>query len=120
MMLAIASAPTLLLGDTDVWTEQAPFEPGLPTNEYLTSAPLIAPLVCQPQYEVRNPLLVTSGDVSTKYKPFVSLGSRPLVIALATIELMAPSLRFFEPWEYASVVCVASVTRFGTFRFAPS
>ena len=38
------------------------------------SAPAMLPWVCQPQYDVRNPLLVTSTDVSTKYTPFAVAG----------------------------------------------
>ena len=70
MTLAIASAPTLPLGEADVCAAQPAFAPGSPTNAYLMSVPPIVPWVCQPQYDVRNPLLVTSTDVSTKYTPF--------------------------------------------------
>ena len=39
------------------------------------SVPPIVPCVCQPQYDVRNPLLVTSAEVSTKYSPLGPWGA---------------------------------------------
>src|SRR6185312_11689827 len=46
-----------------------------PTNAYLMSWPRIEPCVCQPQYCEQKPeLALTSGPVSTKYTPFVSVG----------------------------------------------
>src|SRR5512143_316411 len=72
MTLAMPSAPVSPLGLTAVCASHAPGQrSGLPTNEYLMSAPAIVPWVCQPQYAVQNPDdSSTSADVSTKYTPF--------------------------------------------------
>src|SRR6266513_4625711 len=93
MMLAMPSAPALLLGLVVCASHALGQRSGLPTNEYLMSEPAIVPCVCQPQYCVQNPeLAVTSADVSTKYTAFVSFGSLPLVIASDTTAWLAASL----------------------------
>ena len=46
--------------------------------------------VCQPQYWVQKPeVSLTSGEVSTKYTPFLSFGSVPLAMAVADDRLDA-------------------------------
>src|SRR5438876_11985319 len=56
MILAMPSAPGLPLGLDALWASHAlGHRSGLPTNEYLTSAPRMLPWVCQPQYWVQKP-----------------------------------------------------------------
>src|SRR5436305_14520496 len=50
MMLAMASAPALLLGLVVCSARAEGQRAALPTKEYLMSLPLMVPLVCQPQY----------------------------------------------------------------------
>src|SRR2546426_1936108 len=67
MMLAMPSAPTLSLGPVVCAAQELGQRSGLPTNEYLMSAPEIVPCVCQPQYCVQKPDDAgTSDEVSTK------------------------------------------------------
>src|SRR5258706_1213294 len=65
MMLAMPSAPALPLGAVCIEHELGQ-RSGLPTKEYLMSAPDIVPCVCHPQYCVQKPELpLTSAEVST-------------------------------------------------------
>src|SRR5262245_63058089 len=67
MMLAMPSAPALPFGPVVCAAQAFGHRSGLPTNEYLMSAPWIVPCVCQPQYCVQKPdVALTSADVSTK------------------------------------------------------
>src|SRR5262245_25573756 len=93
MIDAMPSAPTLPLGGAVPAVHAAGQRSALPMNAYLMSDPATVACVCQPQYCVQNPdVSFTSADVSTKYTAFVSLGSRPLVIAADTTARTPPSL----------------------------
>src|SRR4051812_46856321 len=96
MMEAIPSAPALPFGPVVCAAQELGHLSGLPTKEYLTSRPLIFPLVCQPQYWVQNPdEAVTSADVRTKYTALGSNGSLPEVIAELTTVWIWASLSDF-------------------------
>src|SRR5437762_13120447 len=83
---AIPSAPAFPFGPVVCAAQADGQRSGFPTKEYLMSTPPIVPCVCHPQYCVQKPEeAVTSAEVSTKYTPKVSLGSRPLAIASETI-----------------------------------
>src|SRR5512146_677098 len=93
MIDAIPSAPALPFGLVVCSSHADGQRSGLPTNEYLMSVPPIVACVCHPQYCVQNPeLSLTSALVSTKYTPFASFGSFPLVMALETTAWTAESL----------------------------
>src|SRR5438270_6508146 len=67
MIDAIPSAPLSPLGLTVSISQAEGHLSGLPTKEYLISAPLIDPFVCHPQYWLQKPELSrTSDDVRTK------------------------------------------------------
>src|SRR5437660_478506 len=94
MMLAMPSVPALPFGPVVCAAHEDGQRSGLPMNAYLISLPLIVPCVCQPQYWVQKPdVALTSADVSTKYKAFVSFGTRPPVIASETTCWICASLR---------------------------
>src|SRR5215467_13636581 len=86
MMLAMPSAPALPLGLVSWIAHAFKHRSGLPMKAYLISEPEIVPWVCQPQYCVQKPeVSLTSAEVSTKYTPLGSFGTRLLLIALETI-----------------------------------
>src|SRR5205814_3161584 len=93
MMLAMPSAPAFPLGPV-LWSAQEVGQrSGLPTNEYLMSAPPTEAWSCQPQYCEQKPdEAVTSDEVSTKYSAFVSFGNLPPLIALVTTDRIRGSL----------------------------
>src|SRR3954469_13610238 len=92
MIDAMPSAPALPLGLTVCSAHDERHRLGLPMKAYLMSLPAMVPSVCQPQYWLENPeLAVTSALVSTKYTAFVFFGSRPELIAFATIDWMLAS-----------------------------
>src|SRR5437588_11151288 len=59
---AMPSAPALPLGLVVCAAHDAGQRSGLPTNEYLMSAPALVPCVCQPQYCVQKPLGVDKSE----------------------------------------------------------
>src|SRR5512135_3585693 len=75
---AMPSAPALPFGLVVCASQADGQRSGLPTNEYLMSAPETVAWLCQPQYCVQKPLdAVTSDEVSTKYSPLGSSASPP-------------------------------------------
>src|SRR5205085_5841485 len=68
MMLAIPSAPALPFGLVVCAAHALGQRSGLPTKEYLISAPAIVACVCQPQDCVQKPdVSFTSAEVTTNY-----------------------------------------------------
>src|SRR5438270_9372824 len=92
MIEAMPSAPLLPLGLTTCSSHAPGHRSGFPTKAILISEPEILTCLCQPQYCVQKPeVSFTSDEVSTKYRPFVSLGSARLLMAWATIAVTAAS-----------------------------
>src|SRR5436309_13001281 len=90
MIEAIPSAPAFPFGPIVCAAHDDGHRSGLPMNAYLMSVPLMVPWVCHPQYCVQKPdEALTSAEVNTKYTPYTSAGSLPLLIASDTTPCMA-------------------------------